>query len=270
MYVGIDVGGTKTLVAVLSDGGEIVEKHKFPTAKDYDEQLAGLRGAFDSFEQRQFTAGAAGIPGRIDRKHGVSLGSPNVTWANQPVQADCEKIFGCPFAVENDANLAGLSEAMLHKEYETVLYFTISTGIGTGVVRGQRLDPGFLDMEGGHLVLPYEGTLTDWEDFASGRMIYQRYGKPASEINDETAWKSIAHNLGLGFFNNIAIVQPDLIVVGGGVGTYFDHYGKYLTAELKQYEIPLVPIPPIVGAQRAEEAVIYGCYDLAKQQHGGL
>lgn len=267
MYVGIDVGGTKTLVAVLDDHGVIQERAKFSTPKKYDNFLLELRHALAHFRTHDFKAGAAGVPGHLDRERGISLGSPNVAWRKVPVQADCEKIFACPFVIENDANLAGLSEAMLHQDYETVLYFTVSTGIGTGVIRHQKLDASFVKAEGGHIVLPYRGKLTDWEDFASGRAIYEQFGKPASEITDEKDWKTIARNLSLGFFENIAIVQPDLVIVGGSIGTYFDRYGDYLAAELKQYELPIVPIPKIVGAQRPEEAVIYGCYDLAKQTY---
>lgn len=265
MYIGVDIGGTKTLVAVLNNDGVIVERHKFPTPKDYSQQLAGFQAAFDSFKHKDFKAGGIGLPGSIDRKRGISLGSPNVAWHNEPLRSDCEKIFGCRFVIENDANLAALSEAMLHKNRETVLYFTVSTGIGTGVIRNQQIDSSLLKMEGGHILLPHKGKLTDWEDFASGRAIYQQFGKPASEITDPEDWKIITRNLSLGIFENIAIVQPDLVIIGGSIGTYFERYGSYLTAELKKYELPIVPIPKIVGAQRPEEAVIYGCYDLAKQ-----
>ncbi len=268
MYIGVDVGGTKTLVAVLDEHGVIKEQAKFPTPKKYDNFLLELRHALAHFKMQDFRAGAIGVPGSIDRQHGVSLGSPNVAWGKVPLQADCEKVFACPVVVENDANLAALSEAMLQKRHQTVLYFTISTGIGTGVIRNQRIEPALINMEGGHILLPHKGKLADWESFASGRAIYERFGKKASDITDPETWKTIARNLSLGFFENIAIVQPDLVVIGGSIGTYFDRYGKYLLAELKKYELPLVPIPKIIGAARAEEAVIYGCYDLAKQTYG--
>ena len=58
------------------------------------------------------------------------------------------------------------------------------------------------------------------------------------------------------------------IVIGGSVGTYFDRYGKFLEAELKKFETPLVKAPALRGAARPEEAVIYGCYDYAKQLYG--
>lgn len=268
MYVGIDIGGTKTLVATIGKDGAIKEQKRFPTAETYEELLKNLRQAAEGFTDKKFQGGGIGVPGHIDYERGISLGSPNVAWGNAPLRDGCVQVFGCPFVIDNDANMAALSEAMLHKDSETVLYFTVSTGIGTGLVRHQRIEPALLKSEGGHIVLPYKDKLMDWEDFASGRAIYERYGKKAAEITDESAWQDIAHNLALGFFAHVAILQPDLIIVGGSIGTHFDHYGQYLTKELKQYEIPIVPIPPIVKAQRPEEAVLYGCYDAARQEFG--
>jgi predicted NBD/HSP70 family sugar kinase len=268
MYIAVDIGGTKTLVATIDDAGVIKDHRRFPTSKDYDSLLANFREAVEGFADKEFTGGGVGVPGRIDYKKGISLGSPNVAWGNATLRDDLAQIFGCPFVIDNDANMAALSESMLHKECQTVLYFTVSTGIGTGLVRDQRIEPALLKSEGGHIVLPYQGKLMDWEDFASGRAIYERYGKKASELTDETAWQDIAHNLALGFFAHIAILQPDLIIIGGSIGTHCDHYIKYLTEELKSYEIPIVPIPPIVKAQRPEEAVIFGCYDAARQEFG--
>jgi predicted NBD/HSP70 family sugar kinase len=266
MYLAVDIGGTKTLVAAIGDDGVIGQQHRFATPKDYESLLDGLRSAAEQFSTKQFQGGGVGVPGHIDYEHGISINSPHVSWGNVPLRDDCAKIFGCPFVIDNDANMAALSEAMLHKDCETVLYFTVSTGIGTGLVRHQRIDPALLKSEGGHIVLPYKDKLMDWEDFASGKAIYERYGKKAAEITDETAWRDIARNLALGFFAHIAILQPDLIIVGGSIGTHFDHYGKYLAGELKQYEVPIVLIPPIVAAERPEEAVLFGCYDAARQQ----
>lgn len=270
MYMGVDVGGTKTLVAVLDEHGQIVEETKFPTAPRYDHWLLELRNAVAHLKTKEFKAGTIGIPGRLDRKHGRAIKLGNLDWENVPVQADCEKIVNCPIIIENDANLAGLSEAMLQPKYEDVLYFTISTGIGTGFVHKQQLEPAMLDMEGGHILLEHKGKLVKWESFASGKAIYEHYGKKAADIpaSDTKAWSHVVRNLTTGLFANIAITQPDLIIIGGGVGTYFDRYGKLLQAELEKHALPVVKIPKIIQAQRPEKAVIYGCYDLAKQKFG--
>ena len=55
-----------------------------------------------------------------------------------------------------------------------------------------------------------------------------------------------------------------MVVLGGGVGHYLEKYHHLLVTELKKYATPMVPIPPIIKAQRPEEAVVYGCYDLAR------
>jgi glucokinase len=269
MYIAIDIGGTKTLVATLDDEANITYKHRFETPKEYDGLLAGFREALNQLPHKEFKAGGVGVPGHIDYKNGVSLNSPHVRWGNVPLRDNCAEIFGCPFVIDNDANMAGLSEAMLHKDKQSVLYITVSTGIGTGFVRDQQLEPALLKSEGGHMMLPYKGKLLEWEDFASGRAIYAHLGKKAADITDEDDWKHIAHNLALGVFNHIALLQPDLIVIGGSIGTYFDHYNQYLLEELKIFEMPVVPIPPIVQAQRPEEVVLFGCYDAARQQFDG-
>ncbi len=270
MYVGVDVGATKVLLAVLNDAGEITEEFKFPTPKKYDNFLLELRHLASKLKHHDFKAGGVALPGRLDRQHGRIIRLANLPWRNESTQGDCEKIFGCPIVIENDANLAGLSEAMLQPKYDKILYITISTGIGTGFSYQRRLDPSFVDMEGGHILLPFKDKLERWEDFGSGRAIFKHFQKPASDIpaSDTAAWNYVVRNLIVGFFANIAIVEPDLIIVGGSIGTYFDRYGKHLQAELDKLELPVVKIPKLVQAKRPEKAVIYGCYDLARQVYG--
>jgi predicted NBD/HSP70 family sugar kinase len=272
MYLGVDVGGTKTLLGVLDEHGKILEQIKLPTPKKYDHFVLELKHAWSNLSKDyDLKAGGVAIPGRIDRQHGRAIALGNLGWKNANVLYDLERVFKCPLVIENDANLAALSEAQLHKNVDSVLYVTISTGIGTGVVHKQKLAEALLDIEGGHLRLPYRGKWMRWEDFASGRAIAERYGKKAEDIPaGDPAWKDIVHYLSLGLYELIAITQPDLIIVGGSVGHYFDRYGKLLNTELKKHVMPVVPIPPVIEAKRPELAVLYGCYDLAKQtfSHG--
>lgn len=268
MYLGIDVGGTKTLVAVLNNHGVIKESLKFPTNKNYAAWRHHLAETVEQLATKEFIACGVAIPGRIDRKKGIGLDMGNLPWHDVPVKSDLQKLLDCPVVVDNDANLAGLSEAMLVKQYSRVLYVTISTGIGTGFIVDQAIDPAFADSEGGQMLLEYRDHLEPWEDFASGRAIVARYGKRASDITDQATWKHITHDVALGLINLIAIVQPEVIVLGGSVGTYYSRYKKYLHDALKEYATPLVPIPRIKQASRPEEAVVYGCYDLAKSLYG--
>ena len=268
MYLGIDVGGTKTLVATLDNNGVILDKQKFPTHKFYALWKQELAEIVEKLATEKTTACGVGLPGRIDRDKGIAVAMGNLPWKGVPVQKDIEKIVDCPVVVENDANLAGLSEAMLLKQYDRVLYVTIGTGIGTGIINHQMIDPDFANSEGGHILLEHGGKLVKWESFASGHAIRDRFGKLASEITDVTSWKTIAHNFAIGLIDLIAVIQPQVIVIGGGIGPYFDKLKKPLEKELNSMSSPLVPIPPIREAQRPEEAVVFGCYDLAKATYG--
>ena len=268
MYLGIDVGGTKTLVATLDDHGVILQRQKFPTDKNYAAWKQELAKVVDNLSTDSLIACGVAAPGRIDRKRGIGLGMGNLPWHDAPIQKDVQNLVHCPVVIDNDANLAGLSEAMLVKKYRRVLYVTIGTGIGTGIIIDQMIDPDFADTEGGKILLEHDGKLKEWESFASGRAIKQTFGKEAREIESKTAWATIAHNLALGLIDLIAVVQPEVIIVGGGVAPYYDHLKDPLTKILKSYETPLIPIPPLQKAQRPEDAVIYGCYDLAKATYG--
>jgi predicted NBD/HSP70 family sugar kinase len=270
MYAGIDVGGTKTLIASLDEQGVITAQVKFPTPLEYSEFLKELRATISGLRAKDFQAAGIGIPATVlDRKNGVGVAFGNLPWKNVPVQADVEDILGCPTVVENDAKLAGLSEAILaKKDYNKVLYVTVSTGIGIALIVDQTIDTSIGDSGGKGILLEHNGKLTPWEDFASGKAIYEHYGKPAREITDGRSWHNIAQRIAQGLIELIALTEPELIVIGGSIGTYYDNYKDPLNAALKEYEVPLIKIPKIIGAQRAETAVVYGCYDLARATFG--
>ncbi len=270
MYVGVDIGGTKTLVAVLNEDGVIREETKFPTPKSYDNFVLELRHAKAHFKQQDYRAGAVGMPvTTFDRKHGRGVNFSNLPWRNVPMQADTERVFDCPIAVDNDAKLAALSEAMLLKDkYQSVLYITVSTGIGIGLVVNGIIDENIGDGGGRTILLEHKAKLTPWEDFAGGHAIVERYGKMARDITDQATWQKISRDLAEGLIELIAIIEPEVIVFGGSVGTYFDRYAKPLAKALDAYAVPLIKMPELRQAQRPEQAVIYGCYDLAKQRYG--
>ncbi len=269
MYLAIDVGGTKTLLAVFDEQGAIVEQVKFPTPKAYDDFTDQLAAEIGKLSTKDFQACGMAIPGRIDRKNGIGVVFGNLPWENVPAAHDVEKMTNCPVILENDANLAGLSEALLVKdEFRKVLYVTVSTGIGTGIIIDGKIDPDYADSEPGHILLEYNGRLQYWEEFASGSAIVEKYGKRASEIDDPQIWYVVARNIAIGLNQLIAILTPEVIILGGGVGTHLDKFKDRLQEHLKMYENPMVPNPAIRKAGRPEEAVIYGCYEIVKAAYG--
>lgn len=265
MYLGIDIGGTKTLLACLDDDGVITEQIKFATPQDYQDFLRDLENNVANLSTKNFVACCVGAPGRLDRKNGIGIAMGNLPWQNIPLRDDIQRVAKCAVIIENDAKLAALSEAMLLKsKYSRVAYLTISTGIGLGVVVDQKIEPTLIDAEAGKMPLEHHGKMVPWESFASGRAIVERYGRKAKDIKDEKTWTHIAHDIAIGLIDILAVVQPQVVVLGGSVATYFDRFDDLLVKALETYEMPLIPIPPIVHAARPEAAVVYGCYDLAK------
>ena len=271
MYLGIDIGGTKTLLAVFSQDGQVLLEHKLATNQNY---LAFLKELDQVIKERlkdyAFSYGCCAVPGRLNRQQGVAVAFGNLPWHDVPIQSGVSEILGgVPVIIENDSKLAALSEALLVQErYKRVLYLTIGTGISDGLVIDGKLDPAMIDSEAGQMVLEHEGQLKKWEEFCSGRAIVHRFGSKAAEIDDPAVWQTYAHDLAHGLLELLAVVEPEVVIIGGGVGAHFDKFGQPLIAELKKLESDMVKIPPIIQAKRPEEAVIYGCYDFIRQNLG--
>ncbi len=267
MYGAIDIGGTKTLVAVFDRKGKVIEQIKFPTPKIYSDFKSELATTVAKLSTKNFDSFCVAAPGRIDRVNGIGVRFGNLPWQSVPILSDAMQFMGAPGVLENDAKAAGLSEARaLDGNYRKVLYITISTGIGCGYIIDNKIEPDFEDIEVGHMLLEHNNKLVRWEDFASGSAIYKRLGKKVSEIteDDSEAWYSIARNIAIGLIDVIASLNPDIVVLGGGVSSNLPKFKDRLDEQMKIYENPMLTIPPIVQAKRPEEAVIYGCYEIAK------
>jgi predicted NBD/HSP70 family sugar kinase len=266
-YLAIDVGGTKTLLTVFSAYGELLFKNKFPTEKKYEQFLKSLKPQLDQLKsQYRLVAACCALPGTIDRQNGLGEHFGNLPWENVPAKKDLSEMLNVPVFIENDANLAGISEAKLvEQQYKKVMYLTVSTGIKSGITVDGKLVPELADSEPGQMVLEHDGKLEKWERFASGKALVERFGKPAKDQDDPAVWAQFAPDVARGMDALMAIVQPDVIIIGGSVGNFLEKYIEPLTAELKKLQNDMVEIPPIIKAQRPEEAVVYGCFEFIKQ-----
>ena len=269
-YLAIDVGATKTLAAVFSAAGKPLRRRKIKTSVDYAGFLGDLREILESpeFKQYEFSAVCCAVPGKVNHADGSGIDFGNLPWHNVPVARDIAKLAASKVFVENDAKLAGLFESLTHKKYKKLLYLTLSTGIGSGLIVNGKIDPELDDSEAGRMVLEHEGKLKRWEEFASGKALYERFGKKAEQLDNPFAWKSYARDVARGLGALLAVLQPDAVIIGGSVGAHLEKFDEPLTQELKKNTDRMVAIPPIIKAVKAEEAVIYGCYEYIRQQIG--
>jgi predicted NBD/HSP70 family sugar kinase len=267
-YLAIDVGGTKTLFAVFDSQGNMACECKIVTPQDYEQFKIAITSEIDKLKAEfNIKYACCAIPGSIDFVNGIGLSFGNLPWSNAPIKSDLETLMpGIKVLLHNDAKLAGLSESLLlHKKYNKVLYLTISTGIGGGVIVDDVINKEFANFEPGQMLFERDGKNIKWEHLASGKALLAKYGKMASEIDDENIWKEYVGLLVPGFEDLLATIQPDVVVVGGGVGAHFEKFQPFLEEALKKINNPLVPVPPLLKAQRPEEAVIYGCYEYIVQ-----
>lgn len=269
MYLAIDIGGTKTLLGVFSAQGRLLESIKFETPKEYSVFLEKIEDNFHNLVHNdRLKLCVIGAPGKINRLDRRVFAFGSLDWENTPIGKDIQKICKVPCLVENDANLAALSEALLIRHsYKKVLYVTVSTGIGGGLISNGKINPEFADMEIGSMMFEHDGKLQYWEEFASGKYIYGKYGIKVKDIPEDNggAWYEISRNLAIGLSAVIANLTPEVIIIGGGVGAHFEKFADRLHEELMIFGSKLVSVPPIRKAIRSEEAVIYGCYEYAKQ-----
>ena len=261
MYLCIDIGGTKTLVALVNHRGKILHSIKFETIKDqklfYEHLLQQIRVNFCVSDVDVISVAMPGIV-----KDNVCTWLGNLPWKRFDIAKKLTKDFSKPVYVENDANLGALGEARNNPERN--IYFTLSTGIGGGVVSDGKILKKYQDFEPGHNRYTYLGEEREWEDFAAASAINLKYGKRVSEITDRDAWNDIVERILLGLAPLTASIKPDRIIFGGPLGLELPRYRRRLRRELKDRLPKNVRVPQLIKARHGGFSVIHGCYLYAK------
>ena len=269
MYLAIDIGGSKTLVGLFDGNGKKIVQKKFKTNKDYAIFISDLEQCVAKISTNNLLCCACAVPGLLDREAGIVKSLGNLPWKNCRIRDDISGILnGITVVIENDAKIAGLAEAdILSGKYQRVLYMTISTGIGVSYIENGEIVEALQNMEPGKMPLPYEGKVQNWEDFAGGRAMVERYGLMASEISQPVMWQEIADRLSYGVGICCSIVQPEAIVFGGGAGKYSDEFAKHIEKYLAE-NLHSVISPPeaLLPAHYGNDSVVHGCYILLKQK----
>jgi glucokinase len=170
LTLGIDIGGTKVAAGLVDSAGEILFHTRVPMVstgsaeEGFGAVASAIRAVFAAKPEGQRSLAGIGVcsPGPLDPRTGVVINPPNLPcWRNYPLADELKRVFGVPARVDNDANAAGLAEAIWGAGigYHDVFYATLGTGIGTGIVFGQKIYHGRTGSaaEGGHVTIDYRG-----------------------------------------------------------------------------------------------------------------
>lgn len=304
---GIDIGGTKIAVAIASAGGQVIGRNSFPTDADRspDELMNQAMETLASLAAKhkgQLSSVGIGCAGPLDFDLGHVLSPPNMprSWRQFPLRTFVENELELPVALDNDANAAALGEHLYGagRGYSDLVYLTISTGIGVGIIAGDRLV--HRSGEGGHVTVQPGGALCGcgargcMETLCSGtgiarraqdqlrrgrtskmmeivsdaKQVTARTVEDAARMGDELAtevWLETTDLLAIGIASIIALLAPQVVILGGGVTA---GAGEFLLEPLRdalkeRVHILSMQRVPLLQAGLGSESVIHGALVLA-------
>lgn len=294
--IGVDIGGTNTRVALIDEDLNVVKRVQFPTdSTDPEVTVKKIASTIESFGKKVCGIGVS-CPGPLDLINGYIIKCPNLEekWWGFPITVELEKMTGVQAFLENDANLAGLAEAVAGdgKDKRFVQFFTVSTGLGSGQVIDKKIcigAHGFANEVANAIVWrdgPSQGTIIPGgvEAVCSGSAITNRAVaagldvKHAGEVNDlaeagneiakeimEDAKEYLANFIAI----DIAITDPEIVILGGSVSMKIDGFVEEIQERVKEKVYP--PVKPYVDVRRStlsEDSGLIGAGYLAFSKTG--
>lgn len=237
MIGAIEAGGTKFVCGIGDESGRLLSEERFPTTTPA-ETLARMVGSL-----RRQSEGAGGLqaigvgsfgPVEVDRaapRFGHVLRTPKAGWSMTDIAGTLRREFNCPVGFDNDVNAAAIAEHRWGAARDTpdIVYVTVGTGIGGGLLVGGQPVHGLLHPEIGHLyprqhpldtgfagICPFHGDCL--EGLASGPAIAARSGTSLDQLDpDHPQWQIEADYLGQLCHALVLAVSPRRIIFGGGV-----------------------------------------------------
>lgn len=237
LFGAVEAGGTKFLVAIGNERGEILVQQRFPTA-DPRSTLAAmhafLRHQAEAFGRLTAIGMASFGPVELDKnspRHGFIGRTPKPDWSGTDMAGSLAQEFRCPIGFDTDVNAAALAEHRwgAAQDLNDWVYLTVGTGIGGGIMVNGAPIRGLMHPEIGHIfprrhpldagfdgVCPFHGDCL--EGLASGPAILARTGTSLQQLDESHAqWPIEADYLGQLCAQLVVTVSPRRIIMGGGV-----------------------------------------------------
>jgi glucokinase len=300
LFVGIEIGGTKLQIVSGNRNGDILTLHRFEVIGN--EGATGIQNRIEAIMKEHYLGQISGIGigfgGPVNRITGQIATSFHVEgWSGFPIKDWLEALTDCPVKVDNDANVAALGEATFGagKGFNPVLYITLGSGVGAGLVVNDEIYHGILpgELEIGHLRMDKTGTI--FESLCSGWAVDKKirevitihpngmlselagrhkkgeakYLKAAMNANDPAALRifdETMDNLAYGLSHAIHLLHPEVIVLGGGLSLIGQELRNAVAEKLPSYLMKaFIPAPIISLSALKEQAVPVGSLILASQ-----
>jgi len=279
--IGIDFGGTKIEGILLDKNFNIIRRKRVSTPYNYNSILNAIKDLIFNLkiESNNLTTIGIGIPGTYSLKTGIITHSNTSCIIGKNFQKNLEDLIGQKILIENDANCFALSESKMGagKNFNVVLGIIIGTGVGSGIVINGKILKGknnFSGEWGHHSIFPdgklcYCGRRGCLDQYISGPSLEKNWteltGKKESLPNiiqnivgqEALEWKTnFLKFFGIGMANIINILDPDIIVLGGGISNISFLYDEGIKSVNK--ELSYHTDTPIVKNQLGDSSGVFG------------
>lgn len=284
LYGVIEAGGTKFVCALLNEENKIVEKASFPTTLP-EATLKATVDFFMPYKEKILSFGIGSF-GPIDihessPQYGFITSTPKMGWKDCNFLGYMKRFFDVPMAWTTDVNASCVGEYRfgVGRDKQSIVYYTIGTGIGGGAIVGGKLVEGLNHPEMGHMLVrpvggdKYPGNCSFHgqclEGMASGPAIENRLGFRGQELEkDDPFWSIEANYIAQCIYNTTLMFSPEIVIIGGGVShapgllhKVHTHFSAWLNGYI---DTPTVE-EYIVNPELGDNAAIYGCLAMAKE-----
>lgn len=233
---GIEAGGTKFVCTVGTGPDDVRAEVRFPTTTPEETIQRSINFFREQTQIEPLAAIGVGSFGPIDLHPGSSTWgyittTPKPGWRYANLCNPLQQTLDVPIAFDTDVNAAALAEMTwgAAKGLTDLVYYTIGTGIGAGIITNGKLVHGLVHTEMGHMCIPHNRQRDPFggfcpfhgdcfEGLAAGPALQQRWGVPADTLPlDHPAWDLEAEYIALAMQNTICALSSQRIILGGGV-----------------------------------------------------
>ena len=282
--LGIDLGGTKIEAIIIDDQFQVIDRKRIPTLRDegYDAIIKRIIDLSKEMIGIGDISGPIGIctPGTIEATTGLLKNSNTVCLIGKPIQQDMENALGISVLMENDANCFALAESTIGaaKKYYVVFGVILGTGCGAGIVMNKKVHRGANGIAGEwghHTLYPdgrgcYCGNKGCTESYISGTALESEWKELTGKFSTVTdvidnkmyeahpEWKeNLMMNFGRALSNVIDILDPDAIVMGGGLSKVDLLYTEGMQTAYKESFSEVVRTP-IIKNKLGDSGGVFG------------
>lgn len=276
LVIGVDLGGSNIRIAIVNSRGRILSRRmqsvKKASKNDVIEQMIGLIG---SLMNENIKGIGISIPGSVTPSGYVW--APNLpNWDNLPLRNILENRFpSSKIIVKDDRSTMIFAESRfgIAKGYKSVVFMIVGTGIGVGLMLDGHIYSGVRGLAGSigwfvinsdsHSDLRYE----IFEEKAAGSAIKKKYGLDGQVILDKAKkgnvealeiLENIGKEIGIGIANLVAVVDPEVVVVGGGVAKSWEYIKNGIHYSMQKWSHPVLKDVPIFCSSLGDDAGILG------------